>query len=590
MKQLEQVNYFYLDEIERDIKKSAFKGGDMAKIEKLNEKELKFKHPASPTSPFEYNADGAAEGAAESSWPSALIPIELPEGINVPEIRSVEHDVQVRREQNTLAVLMFKQFLPDSPSEPDDMLEPTQAPVVKIIPLDDATLNSSLSENEVTHPDMGNNNVDMIDQVAANQNLNELNDPVGPFNNHQTLSKNKFYNPNNKKNSYESNGFGGNNNNKSNSHGYYNQQHHQHQKRQQQQQQQLKNNKPTSSNLPALANFSTNINAQHQQQQTVLSTIISPSSPPIVPLTSSLKTDIAIPINKGSADVKDPANLISISDEMTQKIKLILSQINQTSATSTDPPAQPKPVEVAAIAAEPVPEPSVEEDVNKPSSQVFNGEYKKNSKWHNNNNSNNWNSTKFNQNQNNFNSNNRKPGFYRNNNNPTTNNTNGNAGQTNGTSSSNMNNNNNNHHNNRITFQNNFRRGIGNRGGATSTHSNFRTNTNISNFNNNNNNNQYEATNPKGFGHAGAGANPNSNGTNFRKNYNNNNNNNSNNNNRGRYNQGKSYHNTDADANYENSVPKSKELSNSMVSSPTVATTAAAATTAGNSSNRGGWI
>ena len=289
LKQLEQVSYFYLDEIERDIKKSAFKGGDMAKIEKLNEKELKFKHPVSPISPFEYNAEGGAAEGAESSWPSALIPIELPEGINVPEIRSIEHDVQVRREQNTLAVLMFKQFLPDSPSEPDDIVEPNQTPVVKIIPLDDATLNSSLSENEVTHQDIGNNNVDMIDQTAVNQNLNHLNDPVGPFNNHQSFNKNKFYNPNNKKNSYESNEFGANNN-KSNNHGYYNQQHHQHQKRQQQQQQQqqLKNNKPTSSNVPALVNVTTNINA----------TVISPSSPPpIVPLTSSLKTDVAIPID-----------------------------------------------------------------------------------------------------------------------------------------------------------------------------------------------------------------------------------------------------------------------------------------------------
>jgi hypothetical protein len=153
-KQLEIVQYFYLDEIEREIKRSALtdlkNGSDIgdigAKIEKLNEKELKFK--MSPTS-FNNTINTANKNINEikNNWPSSLIPIDLPESIPIPEIKSIEHEIQLKREQNTLAVLVFKQFLPDSPSEPNESdnltnkTNPLDFYPTKIIPFDDATLN-----------------------------------------------------------------------------------------------------------------------------------------------------------------------------------------------------------------------------------------------------------------------------------------------------------------------------------------------------------------------------------------------------------------------------------------------------------------
>ena len=130
-KQLESIEYFYLDEIEREIKKNAFKGGDMAKIEKLNEKELKFKHHD------DFSFDNVQ--LTEVEWP-ALIPIDLPDYIVQPVICSAEHEVQLKREKDILEVLMFKQFLPDSPSEPTDLTPVTTS--TKLIPLEDVNLSS----------------------------------------------------------------------------------------------------------------------------------------------------------------------------------------------------------------------------------------------------------------------------------------------------------------------------------------------------------------------------------------------------------------------------------------------------------------
>lgn len=70
-------------------------------------------------------------------WPS-LIPIELPDSIIIPEIKSEESKIQAQRELNTLALLVFKQFLPDSASEPDfNENEMTPSLFTRIIPLDD---------------------------------------------------------------------------------------------------------------------------------------------------------------------------------------------------------------------------------------------------------------------------------------------------------------------------------------------------------------------------------------------------------------------------------------------------------------------
>jgi len=134
-KPLEQVNLFILDETERVIKKAAFKGGDIAKMDKAHERELR------------NHLQGFSEETVEqveppNLWPSALTPIDLPETTIIAEVKSDEFFIQQEREQTTLAMLVFnsKQFLPDAPSEPDALTSAefeALRPTIKIIPLED---------------------------------------------------------------------------------------------------------------------------------------------------------------------------------------------------------------------------------------------------------------------------------------------------------------------------------------------------------------------------------------------------------------------------------------------------------------------
>ncbi|RMZ94278.1 serine threonine- phosphatase 1 regulatory subunit 10 isoform X3, partial [Brachionus plicatilis] len=102
---------------------------DMSKVDKLSEKEFTFRITSG-------HGFGDFSEEAVSPWPASLTPIDLPESTIAPEIRSEEREVQARREANTLAVLVFKKFMPDSASEPD--AEPAcDAPKPRIIPLDE---------------------------------------------------------------------------------------------------------------------------------------------------------------------------------------------------------------------------------------------------------------------------------------------------------------------------------------------------------------------------------------------------------------------------------------------------------------------
>ena len=102
----------------------------MSKVDKLSEKEFTFRI-ASGQSFADFNEE------AGSKWPASLIPIDLPESTIITEIKSEEREIQARREANTLAVLVFKKFMPDSASEPD--AEPCHSDMIKtrIIPLDE---------------------------------------------------------------------------------------------------------------------------------------------------------------------------------------------------------------------------------------------------------------------------------------------------------------------------------------------------------------------------------------------------------------------------------------------------------------------
>jgi hypothetical protein len=241
------------------IKKSAFQEGqDISKIEKLNEKELRFKS-SSFTVDNEFSTDmdtSLSTSATAQKWPvNGLTPIDLPDTIIVPEIRSDENEIQTKREQNTLAVLVFKQFCPDSASEPNDADSKSSLDTVtKIIPLEDVTLNgqtqASLQE-AANMPDEEETPMNIEETDLDSKNQKDFRGNNSYNRNYNNNSDNKYYNSNQKNDyrNYKNNTYkGGNsgnsnnsNNNSSNStngnnRGYYNQQHHQQQKRQQFQQ------------------------------------------------------------------------------------------------------------------------------------------------------------------------------------------------------------------------------------------------------------------------------------------------------------------------------------------------------------------
>lgn len=152
----------------------------MAKIEKLNEKELKFKH----------HDDFSFENIHQSEvfeWP-ALIPIDLPDHIVQPQICSAEHEIQLKREKDILEVLMFKQFLPDSPSEPTDLTPVTIS--TKLIPLEDVNLSTSDFETSINEPPQSQN--DMYSNHHNQKNTNNAK-------NQNNMPNNKDYTNNNGK-------------------------------------------------------------------------------------------------------------------------------------------------------------------------------------------------------------------------------------------------------------------------------------------------------------------------------------------------------------------------------------------------------
>lgn len=284
-KPIEHIQTFYLDEAEKQIKKSAFQEGqDVSKIEKFNEKELRFKTADNHHNHESMEIGGAAGDMMTNSafkWPSAgLTPIDLPESTVIPEIRSAENEIQTQRELLTLAVLVFKQFCPDSASEPTEEDSKSSLDAnTKIIPLEDVTLNgaggqsvshshnlheSSSSIDEQTHDSTMQEDYDST--IISNKNSSNS-ETTTHRNSNENNNTPKFYNPNNQQKSTESSSSSGsanyrnyknnNNNNKSDYNnskrgGYYNQQHQNQQRRfhqQSQSQSQKSSSETTTSNL-----------------------------------------------------------------------------------------------------------------------------------------------------------------------------------------------------------------------------------------------------------------------------------------------------------------------------------------------------
>ena len=239
---LEQVHHFFLDEAEKALKKSGLvKGGDMAKIERLGEKELRFKihNGGGGYEAAEYGANNEiGEQGNGNTWPAQLIKIDLPDTVIQAEIHSVENEIQKIREANTLAVLMFKQFLPDSPSEPTEDSKSSSIEQIqsKVIPLEDITqqLNNASAVNDNQAKDTNttmlmpptdnhahSSNFDYQNRVnSATNRSNHFENPFNAkgtasgfnqqFRNNNNINNHKQYNPT----SISSKAFNGNSNEK----------------------------------------------------------------------------------------------------------------------------------------------------------------------------------------------------------------------------------------------------------------------------------------------------------------------------------------------------------------------------------------
>ncbi len=551
----------------------------MAKIEKLNEKEMKFKHHDS------YDiADPLSDPSNEAPWPT-LIPIDLPDSTHQPTICSAEHDIQVAREMNILGVLMFKEFLPDSPSEPTDSVvdHSLETIVSKLIPLEDVTLNQSSSDIEINH----------VPEEINPSSSHTVGEPVPAEIGHKSSN----YSPTDTF-SYRSNGpsdqhrntnhhhhSSGKNHNAHHHNNYYNKSHHQqHFRHQQQEEQNLRKEPPIQPNK-----------------------LFTPASPPITtkptatvtPLSPTRTTTSATSIPKlysklveDSPETKEPdvqttpapdaSNLLSLSssllssNEMTEKIKQILNQINCTSSTVKPEEAG---CERQAVVSEPSKLMSLTEIELPP---AFTGaivakpaadEYTKGAsgKWSTP--SSNYNSNKSYGSNNNYNNNNSS---QKSNN------------------EFNSNRNNNNTGNNRNQFSNNFRRGIGHRtnndnnsnfnqrNSYSSSNNNNNTSNNNSNNSNNNNDNYGYQNNKFNSRSGGNGRYNNSNGNkNYQSRFDNTNQKNDsrfnhNSNERPGYNR-----NFNKDSNFENdSPPKNANTSNKPSANATVSST----------TGKGAWI
>ena len=196
-KQLEQVQFFYLDESERDIKKTALmqKGVDMSKYEKMSEKEMRFKltHSYGFSNTFDQTSEAeqaaSAAAAAANSW--FLIPIDLPEHSAAREIRSSEKEIQAKREQSTLQCFLTKEYLPETPGEPLDLNNNNDSELVKtkLIPLEEVTTNNldlSVHETEYHSHQQTNNKKEPL--LSAHS-------PTSDFYDNSSEQENRFYNP-----------------------------------------------------------------------------------------------------------------------------------------------------------------------------------------------------------------------------------------------------------------------------------------------------------------------------------------------------------------------------------------------------------
>jgi hypothetical protein len=187
-----------LDEEERDIKKSAFKGGeykdgDMKKVEMLSEKGLRFQMTSTFGFGNTFDEDRVTSNQGNSSngaW--FLVPIDLPADRIVHEVHSLEKEIQAKREMNVLQCFFAKEFLPDSPGEPSDNGLSGEQVKTKLIPLEDISMNAGSGKSEPLSHNEDNNFSGYNDQ---NNFAHVIQNSVHQHHQHAPATEENFYNP-----------------------------------------------------------------------------------------------------------------------------------------------------------------------------------------------------------------------------------------------------------------------------------------------------------------------------------------------------------------------------------------------------------
>jgi hypothetical protein len=301
----------------------------------LNEKELKFKMESSTffsQSGFSTATDfttSVLNGQDAIPWPDALTPIDLP--VIGPEIRSLENDIQLKRESMILGVLLFKKTLPHSPTEPTDSdivsslndttIEPIES---KLIPLEDTTLTAT-TPSTTGSPNQYEIKPTTIEAMPSLDNNND--NKAKPYNNNGHYESHHRY--------------------KAQQQQQQNRFNHQQQERRQQQQKpneskvifdfskppplSSKDNKPQSLSPPPPPTL---------PQQTAIVANLNEPPPPVLFNTSIPPPSQTAPTTTESNNLLNivknlPANTLLPSNEITEKLKLILKKFDTTTTSTT---------------------------------------------------------------------------------------------------------------------------------------------------------------------------------------------------------------------------------------------------------------
>ena len=131
------------------------------------------------------NEDNKSVFGGNKAW--RLVPIDLPADMVVHEIKSEEKLIQERRELNTLQSFLTKEYLPETPTEPNDTNNNSPDLIrTKRIPLEDISLNESATSDESSNSFNRYNSMNEQTSLIRQESYQRQPSPV----------EENFYNPN----------------------------------------------------------------------------------------------------------------------------------------------------------------------------------------------------------------------------------------------------------------------------------------------------------------------------------------------------------------------------------------------------------